>query len=281
MDLHITVRGWHLVLALIGLVVLHSAYPARSTPGTDDGHGRRGVRRGVRREAKRGRGGGEWVHRKADRKSRKTDSEPQLRARSPSPRLVDFQVLPPSDEILGQKAPFEGSAGDRNVWNRVELTNVSTGVLARELHGRQYSWETLRGAGLRFSNFTALELLWWLRRDRTRFREVLKSTQLGLGTHTSTELLRELGRREDLGETLLTSGLGAGTDFNCKEDESPRDSGCQIKCSNLACARGHQVCCPRPRLNASKPTRDRGYPLAKCVALHRYARRSNTACVST
>ena len=64
-------------------------------------------------------------------------------------------------------------------------------------------------------------------------RDVLGKSKLGLRAHTSAELLRELTARSDLAEALRTTGLGSGTDFNCKEDESPRDGGCQV--TRLAC----------------------------------------------
>ena len=78
------------------------------------------------------------------------------------------------------------------------LVNASTRSLARALYGRNYTWETLRSAGLRFTNFSATELLWWLRHDRQRFRLALQSTALGLGLHTSTELLEELSHRNSI-----------------------------------------------------------------------------------
>ena len=38
------------------------------------------------------------------------------------------------------------------------------------------------------------------------------------------------------------TGLGAGSDFQCTFDESPRDGGCQIKCDGRSCERAQAKC---------------------------------------
>eukprot|EP00965_Chrysotila_dentata_P039665 1318188-Pleurochrysis_carterae.AAC.1 len=117
--------------------------------------------------------------------------------------------------------------GDGKLRSGKGLTSLDTAALVQELHSREYTWETLSGAGLRWSNFSADQLLWWLQRDRDSFRDVLHKSHLGLKSFTSAELLKELTGREDLSKALMETGLGSGTDFNCAQDESPRDGGCQ------------------------------------------------------
>ena len=95
-----------------------------------------------------------------------------------------------------------------------------------------------------------VELLYWLKRNRTRFQAILSQTSLGLSSHSSVQLLRELSRRSDLAGALRETGLGAGADFQCDFDESPRDGGCQVRCtsagrrhaSTAPCARAHEKC---------------------------------------
>ena len=78
------------------------------------------------------------------------------------------------------------------------------------------------------ANFTAVELVEWLRRDRPRFVELLRATSLGESAFGTEQLLRALSKRGDLGQALAATGLGAGSDFNCAEDENVRDGGCQV-----------------------------------------------------
>lgn len=134
-------------------------------------------------------------------------------------------------------------AGLRGASARALLSNVSSAALVAALHQRRYGWEVLHAAGLDFSSFSEVELVSWLKRNQKGFRGVLGAASLGLGSFSSVELLREVSGRPDLPGALAETGLGAGADFSCAEDESPRDSGCQIKCrGGRACPRAHDMC---------------------------------------
>lgn len=78
------------------------------------------------------------------------------------------------------------------------LGNVSSTTLVSELHTRRYGWEVLHAARLDFRDFSELELISWLKRDRQHFRSVLQAASLGLGSYGSVELLREVSARPDL-----------------------------------------------------------------------------------
>ena len=124
----------------------------------------------------------------------------------------------------------------------IALGQATSEALVRELHSRHYDWEVLERAGLSFSKLRHIELLTYLRRDAPRFREILNSSSLGLSAFDTTLLLRTLSRRPDLAAALRETGLGAGSDFQCTFDESPRDGGCQIKCDGRSCERAQAKC---------------------------------------
>eukprot|EP00966_Prymnesium_polylepis_P063492 1472795-Prymnesium_polylepis.1 len=124
----------------------------------------------------------------------------------------------------------------------LDLGTLTTPALIGELHRRDYRWDALTAAGLDFDQFSEMQLLSWLKRNAPKFRDVLEKTGLGLETVGTVQLLSALSKRGDLSKALQQTGLGAGADFNCAEDESPRDGGCQVKCSAGNCARAHDVC---------------------------------------
>ena len=78
-----------------------------------------------------------------------------------------------------------GSARDRSSPSHSSsmLTAVSTPHLISELQRRNYTWEALAAAQLQFSDFTAVELVHWLQRDASRFRNLLE--QSGLQCHSA------------------------------------------------------------------------------------------------
>ena len=107
-------------------------------------------------------------------------------------------------------------------------------VLSHTLHlplRALLTWCTVcgTGAGVSFSDLTEHQLLSWLARAKPTFQELLAKSSLGFAHLPTARLLRELTRRADLAAALKETGLGVGTDFSCKEDESPRDAGCQVR----------------------------------------------------
>ena len=143
----------------------------------------------------------------------------------------------------------------------------------RELHRRQYGWEALHGAGLGPANFTAVELVEWLRRDRPRFVELLRATSLGESAFGTEQLLRALSKRGDLGQALAATGLGAGSDFNCAEDENARDGGCQVRCrrgrakGGGGCERAHALCRKLPHCVKVDANRDGTWATLKSLTV--------------
>ncbi|KAL3912591.1 MAG: hypothetical protein SGPRY_008284 [Prymnesium sp.] len=112
-------------------------------------------------------------------------------------------------------------------------------------------------AGLTWSDMTEIELLSWLKRHRRKFADVLEKTGLSFQSVSTVRLLKELSKRRDLGNALLETGLGAGADFDCAQDESPRDGGCQVRCQHGDCTRAQSVCgqishCVRIDVNRDK-----------------------------
>ena len=91
-------------------------------------------------------------------------------------------------------------------------------------------------------NSTELEILWRLRHGSTPYRLAVAAAGLGIQAYGSAALLRELSKRNDIGSAYETSGLGAGYDFDCTEDESSHDTGCQIKCQRPECERAAALC---------------------------------------
>jgi hypothetical protein len=87
-----------------------------------------------------------------------------------------------------QRVASTGGGGGAPLGDVSPLDGVSTPRLARALHRRRYKWETLAAAGLDFSNFSAVQLLHWLRKDRRRYREALRASRLGLGVYETEEL---------------------------------------------------------------------------------------------
>ena len=142
---------------------------------------------------------------------------------------------PPPPPLLPPPLPIAAGA-------LATVHQATTEALINELHGRQYDWEVLERAGLRFNSVKHLELLSYLRRDAPRFRELLTNSSLGLSVTSTTQLLRSLSRRPDLAQALRETGLGAGSDFQCSFDESPRDGGCQIRCNDQNCDRAEAKC---------------------------------------
>ena len=171
-----------------------------------------------------------------DRASTVAGPGPEERAPTEPVRTEPVRTEP----VRTEAAPA-GPAARSSVGGAV--ASASTAELIGELHTRKYDWEALHGAGVRFSDFSETELLHWLRRVGPRFQEILGNTSLGYVGLPTARLLRELSRRPDLAATLRETGLGSGTDFNCKQDESPRDAGCQIQCRDgRKCTRGHELC---------------------------------------
>lgn len=121
---------------------------------------------------------------------------------------------------------------------------MATESLIAELHSRSYDWEILAKAGLGFSSVREVELLHYLKQNQGKFRTLLTGSQLGMSVHSTAQLLQELGRRSDLASALRDTGLGSGTDFQCAFDESPRDSGCQVRCAGgpPPCQRAEDKC---------------------------------------
>ena len=142
---------------------------------------------------------------------------------------------------------------------------MSTEALIRELHRREYNWDALEHAGLHFSSLQRTELLYYLKRDATTFREILANTSLGLSVLTTRQLLRALSKRSDLTAALRESGLGAGTDFHCSFDESPRDGGCQMKCDKRDCSRAEAKCKQLGHCISIDANRDRSWATLKSL----------------
>lgn len=167
-------------------------------------------------------------------------------ARSPS--LTLRTTLPPTPSSL--RAPYT------NTSNRT-FALWETHQLIAELRRREYTWEALSMAGLTWSDMTEIELLSWLKRHRRKFADVLEKTGLSFQSVSTVRLLKELSKRRDLGNALLETGLGAGADFDCAQDESPRDGGCQVRCQHGDCTRAQSVCgqishCVRIDVNRDK-----------------------------
>lgn len=99
-------------------------------------------------------------------------------------------------------------------------------------------------------------------------RHVWCETGLGVHTVSSTSLLKELTGRDDLAKALQETGLGSGTDFNCPQDESPRDGGCQVKCGSRDCARAHQACRKISHCVSVDVNRDRTWGTLKSLQVY-------------
>ena len=216
-DLHITVRLWHLVGFLLALVALWRFQSAVETAGAE-------TRRRPRRHEKHGHFA--YSAARFDELGKTASASPPAVAHSSSSSLPS---PPPPPSLAADKADAAMAA-------------LSTESLIGALHARRYDWEVLDRAGLTFSSVREEELLHFLRRDKAKFTALLTASDLGLSVQSTTQLLRALSRRPDLAAALRETGLGAGADFQCPFDESPRDGGCQIKCSGGACARAEQKC---------------------------------------
>ena len=114
-----------------------------------------------------------------------------------------------------------------------------------------------------FTNSTELGLLWWLRDRSTGYRAAIEAAGLGIQSYHSVALLQELSERDDIGAAHANSGLGAGYDFDCAEDESPRDAGCQIKCESWECKRAAVLCRAIKQCIKSEPNQDRSWTTLK------------------
>ena len=215
-DVHITVRLWHLVGFLLALVALWRVQGVVDAAGAE-------TRRRPRRHEKHG-------HFAAS--AARFDAMANVAGITPPAVAYATSSLSPPPP-----PPSLGAAKANAV-----MAAVSTESLIGELHSRQYDWEVLDRAGLKFSSVREEELLHYLKRDKDKFAKLLTSTDLGLSVQSTMQLLRALSRRSDLAAALRETGLGAGADFQCPFDESPRDGGCQIKCAGGSCARAEQKC---------------------------------------
>ena len=206
-DVHVQIKLWHLILLFVGLALWHTTGAGMPGPAMAASDAGRAAKTSQARRV---------PYAVAVSSPVVADSNPaplaeQLqRAESVSaPPFVSTQPLPPN--------PPPMPAGTLGAVRR-----APTEALIGELHGRQYDWEVLERAGLRFSGVRHLELLTYLRRDAPRFREILSNTSLGLGVVGTTQLLRALSRRADLAAALRETGLGAGSDFHCATRARPR-----------------------------------------------------------
>ena len=211
-DVHITVRLWHLVGFLLALVALWR-FESMVSSGTES-------RQRPRRRETHGH-----IASSAARFDAIAEVPPAVAAHTAS-----SLEPPPPPPSLGAAAA------------NVAMAAVSTESLIGELHSRRYDWEVLDRVGIKFSSVREEELMHYLKRDKDKFNKLLTASDLGLSAQSTTQLLRTLSRRQDLAAALRDTGLGAGADFQCSFDESPRDGGCQIKCSGRTCARAEQKC---------------------------------------
>ena len=233
MDLHITVRLWHLAAFLVGLVALWHLQGAPCPQKSRHGGRRQHLREQAMRLLPNELPGQPVPAFAGDAAGSPPVVEAKLMSAVPVTIATTPSPPPPPPPIVQLSA-----AGSRSA-----VAGASTESLISELHGRRYDWEIIERAGLRFSQVQRVELLHYLKRDAAQFGELLSNTSLGLSTLSTAQLLRGLSRRGDLAAALRATGLGAGTDFQCDFDESPRDGGCQIRCADgKNCRRAEQKC---------------------------------------
>lgn len=240
-DIHITIRAWHFCVFLVSLMAIwHLQAP------TNYAVRRNGIGEGRRMHRRSHYGATSLAQSQLQPHYGATPLAQQPQPQ-PRPRPHQREEHPPS-LLEAPKAEFElfppppppprplRSPAARSI------VEASTAALIGELHSRSYDWEVLEVAGLRFSSFKELELLSYLRRNASQFRQYLTKASLGLSAHSTSRLLRAVSRRPDLAAALRETGLGAGSDFHCTFDESPREAGCQMRCSGGNCARAEQRC---------------------------------------
>ena len=243
MDLHITIRLWHLVgflLALTALWRFESFFEsaAESPPSHRRGHAR------------------PW--RERDRRSVAS-----------SAAAFDSLATAPDSRVGYRPLPTPPSVVYSTAARTADVASKSTEALIGELHSRDYDWEVLAKAGLKFSSVRESELLQFLKRNSDKFRSLLEGTDLGLSAQSTMQLLRALSRRSDLAAALRETGLGAGADFQCAFDESPRDAGCQIRCGGGgSCARAEQKCKQIGHCVSLDVNRDRTWATLKSLQVY-------------
>ena len=232
-DIHVTVRLWHLALFLVCLVaILHlqsasqpQEYAVRRKRGERRRNGHRPHHFGATSLELRDQPPQLSSHGR-DEDQRLIQPYPQAAAQDP-PEPTGTNFLAAQDALLSPPPPPRPVPAPA----ARSILEASTDSLIAELHSRAYDWEVLEGARVGMSSLKAQELLHFLRRNASQFRQYLEGSSLGLGIHTTPQLLRAVSRRPDLADALRATGLGAGSDFKCDFDESPRDAGCQVRCT--------------------------------------------------
>ena len=175
------------------------------------------------------------------------------------PAFDGFSTLPPTTPPM---PPVAHSA-----WPSMSIANTES--LIAELHLRRYDWEMLDRAGLKLSSTRQDELLHYLRGNKVGLRRLLAGTNLGLSAQTTVQLLQALSRRNDLTAALRETGLGAGADFRCDFDESPRDGGCQIRCDRgSGCSRADKKCKSLGHCVSIDVNRDRTWATLKSLQVY-------------
>ena len=138
-DAHVTVRAWHLtalVMLLLGAWQLRAPAVAAGDQ-TQPAFAVRAMPQSL--------------------SAGSTSELPDTRSPVPAP-IATPAVAPPA----ASGAPLRLAPGG------VQAT--STQALVTELHRRDYTWEALDAARLRFSDFSEVELINWLQRDAPRFQ---------------------------------------------------------------------------------------------------------------
>ena len=234
-DIHVTVRLWHLALFLVCLVAIFHLQGA-SQP-QDYAVRRKGLRGERRRNGHRTHhyGAAALEPREQPPQFSPHEQEEEQRVLQLHMQAVGQQSPPPAGQDLPPPPPPPPRPSPAPAAR--SILEASTASLIAELHSRAYDWEVLEGARLGMSSFKEQELLHFLRRNASQFRLYLEGSSLGLGIHSTSQLLQAVSRRPDLAVALRATGLGAGSDFKCDFDESPRDAGCQVRCTRRNCER--------------------------------------------
>lgn len=235
-EVYLTVKAWHLAFFLVALVSLWNLFPSGGISADADRQWK-GSRRG--RQRRRSAAAQHLAAAAFDAVPAAQSSDVGEALASSSSSASSYSISSSVAEQLPPPLPSVASGPAQ-----AGLRTAQTESLIAELHSRKYDWDILARAGLQFSSLHEVELLHYLKRDHGKFNSLLAGAQLGLSTHSTTQLLKELSRREDLAGALRESGLGSGADFQCAFDESPRDSGCQVRCSGglPPCQRAEEKC---------------------------------------